>query len=359
MSEITLLIQQKFSMKMLIAKHHSVNNPEISIIIPTYNCLKYLPLCIKSIQKQLVESIEILIIDDGSTDDTWQYLALAAQCDKRIKPIRIPQGGVAKARNYGLKIAKGQYIAFLDADDYWLSKKLIKQLHFHKYHPTVTLSFCNYLHFNEKNQDLGDCFNYWPHFKKHIRKQNYNYNSKGYVELNIHSTATIFAENVIGTSSVMLNKKALNKQVYFDETLVSAEDWDFWLKASLLGPIGFTNSIDVAYLMRPNSETSNNINRLTYMQKIMCRYTKDVFKIRPLAFLACLSRLLTAYAEYYRISKIEKYDRPFNLNHNLKACLYHFMAFSISPSKRLLKATLFDMKTFIFKLFAESIAKCK
>ena len=355
MTDLELLIQKNFSNQMLIDNHHYVEKPEISIIIPTYNCLEYLPQAIKSIQKQHVESIEILILDDGSTDKTWHYLSLAAKCDLRIKPIRLTGSGVAKARNYGLKKATGQYIAFLDADDYWLPRKLLKQINFHKSQPSVTLSFCNYLHFNEKNEDLGNCFGYWPRFKKHLNESN----SNGYSKLDLVGTATIFAENVIGTSGVMLNKKALNEELYFDEALESAEDWDFWLKASLLGPIGFTNSVDLAYLMRPGSETSNVQLRLNYMQKIMQRYSKEVLKINPLAFLQCLSRLFTGYAEYHRISTHQRNSLLIRLSKSVKPCLYHLIAFALSPSWRLLKAALSDVKTFILIFFAGSVAKCK
>jgi len=355
MTNIELLIQKNFSNQMLIDSHQQVDNPEISVIIPTYNCLEYLPKAIKSIQKQHVKSIEILILDDGSTDKTWHYLSLAAKCDQRIKPIKLAGGGVAKARNYGLKTAQGKYIAFLDADDYWLPRKLMKQINFHKSQPTVTLSFCNYLHFNDNNEDLGDCFGYWPRFKKHITQSNLS----SYSKLDAIGTATIFAENVIGTSGVMLSKDALKEEIYFDETLSSAEDWDFWLKASLVGPIGFTNSVDLAYLMRPGSETSNVQLRLDYMQKIMLRYSKEVLKINPLALLQCLSRLFTGYAEYHRIPTTEHKNTLVSLIKALKPCFYHLMAFTLSPSLRLLKAALSDVKTFIFNLFAGSVAKCK
>lgn len=355
MNKIKLLIQKNFSRQMLIDNHDKVNDPEVSIIIPTYNCLEYLPNAIKSIQKQLVSSIEILILDDASTDKTWHYLSLIAKCDQRIKPIRLPGYGVAKARNYGLQKARGQYIAFLDADDYWLPRKLLKQLNFHKSQPTVTLSFCNYLHFNDKNEDLGDCFGYWPRFKNNLKR----YKTNDYVKIGGLGTACIFAENVIGTSGVMLNKSAFNTALYFDETLKSAEDWDFWLKASLMGPIGFTSSVDLAYLMRPGSETSNVQLRLNYMQKIMSRHSKDVFKISPIAILQCLSRLCTGYAEYHRMPESQRTSLAIKLNKGLKPCLYHFMAFTLSPSWRLLKATLSDVKRFTFNFFAGSVAKCK
>ena len=166
------VIQNSFGEPYMIHHHEEIAKPLVSIIIPTKDCLFFLPKAIQSIQNQSVENFEIIIVDDGSIDDSWQYLTLAASCDKRICAFRVINGGVAKARNYGLSKAKGKYIAFLDADDYWLHDKLNKQLAFHKAHPAVTLSFCNYVHFNDINQFSVNCFDYWPLFNKYINQSN-------------------------------------------------------------------------------------------------------------------------------------------------------------------------------------------
>jgi glycosyltransferase involved in cell wall biosynthesis len=337
MTAAQMSLQQAFGATNVIENHPVVDNPQVSVIIPSFNCLIYLPKAIKSVQEQQVSDLEILIIDDGSSDDTWQYLKLAKHCDGRIKPIKLAGVGVARARNQGLKLAQGQYIAFLDADDYWLAGKLSRQLDFHDQQPQATLSFCNYRHVKENNADAGDCFSYWPSFAKRLGK----YQGDVYQLLNKQGIGTIFAENVIGTSGVMLNRKALGRDVYFDETLLSAEDWDFWLRAALRGPIGFTTSIDMAYFMRPGSETSRVKLRLKYMQVIMWRYVKPVLQRSPAALLQSVSRLLVGYAEYYRCDR----------NHPLKPCVCHFLAFLLSPSRRLFKAMLADLRYFLSKMF--------
>lgn len=86
---------------------------KISIIIPSYNCGKYIPRLLASLEKQLTSEVEVLVVNDGSTDDT---LAVLGQF-KGIKVIDKPNGGVSSARNAGLEIAQGEYIAFIDADD--------------------------------------------------------------------------------------------------------------------------------------------------------------------------------------------------------------------------------------------------
>lgn len=102
--------------------------PEISVIIPSYNRAALLGRAIESVQAQNFEDLEILIIDDGSTDDTQNVVAELQRGDPRIRLVQHPQNrGEAAARNTGLREARGRFIAFLDSDDSWLEGKLHRQ----------------------------------------------------------------------------------------------------------------------------------------------------------------------------------------------------------------------------------------
>jgi glycosyltransferase involved in cell wall biosynthesis len=339
------IIENTFGTEYIINCHDEVHKPLVSIIIPTKNCLIYLPTAINSIQNQLVDDVEIIIVDDNSTDDSWDYLTLAASCDKRILAFKIVNGGsVAKVRNFALQKAQAKYIAFLDADDYWLPSKLSKQLAFHNKHPKVTLSFCNYVHLKEKKQFSGDCFSYWPLFNRHInraKKSDYKVLNKG--------AAVIYAENVIGTSGVLLNTEALSLPIKFDENITSAEDWDLWIKIALSGPIAFTTCTDLVYLMRANSESAKVKLRLQQIKKIMLRYKKDIFYIKPVALIQCTARLITGYAEYYRNTSFGQQRPTLKVTSLLVAFLCHSMALLLSPSKKAFKATLSDVKNIIIR----------
>lgn len=94
------------------------NNPTISIIVPVYNVENYLPLCIKSIQNQTFTDFECILIDDGSTDTSKNISDNICLIDRRFKVIHKKNQGVSSARNIGIDNAKGQYISFIDADDY-------------------------------------------------------------------------------------------------------------------------------------------------------------------------------------------------------------------------------------------------
>lgn len=97
---------------------HKMDNPLITFIIPAYNTSRYLPQCLKSVTRQSYRNLEILVIDDGSTDATGSIAQEWAARDERIRVIHQPNGGLSSARNTGLDAAQGQLLACLDSDDY-------------------------------------------------------------------------------------------------------------------------------------------------------------------------------------------------------------------------------------------------
>lgn len=116
-------------------------NPLVSVIIPAYNAESYLAITLESVLNQTFSNFEILIIDDGSTDKTTHIALKYSLLDDRIRLIKQDNHGVATSRNVGIKYAKGEYLAFLDADDIWLPHKLETHIeHFHNT-PNLGLSF--------------------------------------------------------------------------------------------------------------------------------------------------------------------------------------------------------------------------
>ncbi|MBL1211027.1 glycosyltransferase family A protein [Geminocystis sp. GBBB08] len=111
----------------------NINNPLISVIIPAFNAEKYLKEALESVIKQNYHPLEIILIDDGSTDNT----AKIAKSFQNIKYIYQENSGHAIARNNGIKIAKGEFIAFLDADDLWTPNKLSLQINYLNEHPDI------------------------------------------------------------------------------------------------------------------------------------------------------------------------------------------------------------------------------
>lgn len=102
--------------------------PKVSIVIPIYNAGKYLEQCISSVLSQTLDDIEIICVDDGSTDNSGEILDVYAQKDNRIKVIHKENGGSVSARNVGVDIARGKYIGFVDSDD-WIEPEMYEQLY--------------------------------------------------------------------------------------------------------------------------------------------------------------------------------------------------------------------------------------
>ncbi len=113
-------------MEQINKKHEDV---EISIIIPVYNCEKYLGQCLKSVMNQTIKNIEIICVNDGSTDNSVSVINEYSKQDSRIVLLNQLNQGPAKARNLGLSSAKGRYAAFLDADDYYLEPEALEMMY--------------------------------------------------------------------------------------------------------------------------------------------------------------------------------------------------------------------------------------
>ena len=96
-----------------------MKNPYFSVIIPVYNVEKYLPQCVESVLTQSFENIEVILVDDGSPDNCPAICDEFANKDSRVRVIHKQNGGLSDARNYGIRAAQGEYLLFLDSDDYW------------------------------------------------------------------------------------------------------------------------------------------------------------------------------------------------------------------------------------------------
>jgi len=127
-------------------------NDLISIIVPVYNIEKYIEKCIYSVLQQSYTNLEIIIIDDGSTDKSGNICEKLAKTDFRINIIHKENEGLAAARNDGLKAAQGKYIIFIDGDDY-IDKNMVNKLHQRILHDKADLVLCN-IHFVDKEGNI-------------------------------------------------------------------------------------------------------------------------------------------------------------------------------------------------------------
>ena len=179
--------------------------PLVSVVMPAYNCAKYIAQAIVSVQDQSLKDWELLVMDDASGDETASIVLELAKADPRIKLHTNPTNmGTAQCRNRAMQISRGQYIAYLDSDDIWHPEKLERQLARMK-QSQADLVYCAYGYIDEDGIP----------------------SSKRFDVLEQTSIRQMLIRNVIGCSTVMVTKEIA--QQYRFSSQYHFEDYVFWL----------------------------------------------------------------------------------------------------------------------------------
>lgn len=134
--------------------------PKISVIVPVYNVEKYLENCLNSIINQTFSDIEIICVNDGATDNSEAILKKYQQQDNRIKIVNKKNGGLSSARNAGLKVATGDFISFIDSDD-WIDKTMLEKMYENITKLNTDISICAVHNFDEQKQTIDDSLPYF------------------------------------------------------------------------------------------------------------------------------------------------------------------------------------------------------
>ena len=218
----------------------------ISIICPCYNSEKHLHVLLECLYNQINVNIkyEIIFVDDGSNDMSLDILKENKEkfLQKGINYIVLSQQhkGPGAARNYGIKKAKYNYISFIDADDIWYPDKL---------------SICA-LSIIEKNH-LYNVFTHDEIYKRQFAKDKII--SNGDIKGNI--SESLYKKNYFSTSAMIINKKLIEDAGYFDEKLMSSQDYDLWLKMSKKMKIFKIKKVLGEYIENPLGITSKNYSK--------------------------------------------------------------------------------------------------
>lgn len=231
---------------------------KFSFIIPVYNVEKFLPECIESILTQTYVNYEIILIDDGSPDGSGKICDEYANCDNRIKVIHKKNGGVSSARNTGLNYAQGEYIIFLDGDDY-IDKELLQTIYEYLVYDKADIICWGY---DKVSQDHKTIDSYFEKFRRE---------SENMTGVEAMSNIIIRKTMWICTGSAAFNKNYLkDKHLQYTVGCPNGEDQEFTYKAlAQASKVLFIDEILTYYVQRTNSiSNSYNIERLEAVKAI-------------------------------------------------------------------------------------------
>jgi glycosyltransferase involved in cell wall biosynthesis len=265
--------------------------PRLSAIIPTYNYAAYLKDAITSVLKQSIRDLELIVIDDGSTDNTVEVVESIK--DQRLLYHFQDHQGVSAARNTGIRLSSGKYLAFLDADDIWLPQKSALQIREFEENPDIGLVYGSY-----ELIDSGG---------NHLATRDVGINKANCLE------KLICGNCIAGSASTsMINRDVFMKSGLFDPHLIAGEDWDMWLRiARYYEILGLKDVISCIRLHDKNSSSQAKmmdqgfqmvLDKFFNQPDLPFHLSKLEKKARSKAKIA--AGLLAARREDYRLSLI-------------------------------------------------------
>lgn len=266
-----------------------MENPLVSIIVPCYNYAHYLGETLQNIFSQQYQQWECLIIDDGSTDNTASVAAGFVNKDARFRYFYQSNQGLSAARNHGIRQSSGQFIQFLDSDDLIHAKKILLQVALLQQKAEADLVYGNSVFFF--NDDLNQ--QYTNRERKETAKGTSHFplriTGQGKV-----ITRQLMVDNIMEVSNALVRKTLIDKTGFFDETMKSYEDWQYWIRCSF-------NNAFFYYDPQPGTETYIRFGHASMMTNRK-KLTLHGIRIRKLLhpYLNFRQRLYN----YYRLSKL-------------------------------------------------------
>lgn len=225
--------------------------PLISIITPTFNRAGYLSMAIESVLAQTTDNFEMLIVDDGSEDNTREVVEAFQATDPRIRYFYQANQGQSIARNRGVQEAKGEFICFLDSDNAWYPHKLERSISEFEAHPDADVVYSDYMVIDEKGQELG------PN-----RMKRYS----GFI------TAELLRDNFVTINTTMTRKACFDELGGFEPEDRLAEDYGLWLRFSTRYRFHYVPEVLGYYRVMDNQISSDKARRLDANEALLSQF---------------------------------------------------------------------------------------
>jgi len=227
--------------------------PKVSVIIPTYNYGKYIEKAIDSVLAQTCQDFEIIVVDDGSTDNTREIIE--ARYKDKVRYFYQENKGAPVARNHGLREARGEFVVFLDADDWLMPEALLSRLEYLKEH-----SDCGWVY--------GPCY-YHDEYGKDVTKRFYLYPFAYGSRRGGNILGHMLLGELIHTPTVMINRDLLLDVGGFDISLTCLQDYELWLRVAARSPVGFIDECNVVVVTHEGSISRSGTDGYRTRLKIM------------------------------------------------------------------------------------------
>lgn len=258
----------------------NVELPLVSVILPTYNRADIIVNSVQSVLDQTYENIELIVVDDGSTDNTENVLSVYGD---KIKYIKQTNKGVSAARNAGISISSGDYIAFIDSDDIWRREKLELQVAFFNEHEADNVVMVS-TDVVVVNID-GSVKN-----RRRLIKRDSSC-LLGFID--------VFKDPYLGLPTVMLKRKFIDTKCLFDENLTTAEDLDLYLKLSVKHNVGYIHKklVEVHKTEGSLSECADSYSDNIFVVKRFIENNVDIFEKYQKVITNVLYRIIYDYSK--------------------------------------------------------------
>lgn len=243
-------------------------NALVAVIIPVYNGAAYIAEAVESALMQDGVATEVVVVNDGSTDDTMQVLAAFGD---RIRVVDQRNAGPPAARNAGLAAARGDYIAFLDADDVWIQGKLAAQVRHLEQNTDVATVFTEW---HVWAPEADGKFKRQPEIEANLVNDDIDAAYSGWLY------NRLLFECELLTTTVMMRRDTIDQLGGFDLGLFNGDDYDYWLRASRLGKITKLASVGALYRILPNS-VSRKPREVNFEHQVVSRAVERFGLVGP------------------------------------------------------------------------------
>jgi glycosyltransferase involved in cell wall biosynthesis len=231
----------------------STSQPAVSVVVATYNMAQYVALAVRAILAQTYTDLEVVVIDDGSTDKTAEVMEVF-RGEPRVRYLPQPNRGQPRAKNAGIEAARGRYIAFCDADDMWVPEKLARQLPYFEASERVGVVYSLSETIDPEGTRTGEISGDAP---------------------GSNVLATLFVKNIVPFGTAVVRRDVLDAVGAFDNSLPMGIDWGLWLRIATRWEFAFVREPLYLYRVWPGQMSKNWRRRYEHCFRIMEKFLRN------------------------------------------------------------------------------------